>query len=129
MRWRAIPALLCCLLILGPAPAAEPESSFKPTAVMRLKPLEDLIGDLRYLVKQLDREEEAKQIEGLLKSRTGPNGLEGIDTKKPLGVYGTLTSPLDQSQVVVLVPIADEKTFMDFLDTLNLKPEKGKDGL
>ena len=63
MRWRAIPALLCCLLIFGPAPAAEPESSFKPTAVMRLRPLEDLIGDFRYLVKQLDRVETLLQAE------------------------------------------------------------------
>ncbi|MFO0927185.1 MAG: hypothetical protein U0736_09110, partial [Gemmataceae bacterium] len=63
------------------------------------------------------------------KARTGPNGLEGVDVKKPIGLYGVLKPKLDQGQVVLLLPIADEDTFLKFLDGLNMKAEKGKDGV
>jgi hypothetical protein len=97
--------------------------------VVRIKAIDDLLADARYLVKQAGREEEAKQFEGMLKARTGPKGLEGIDTKKPMGLYGSVAGRLDQSQAVLLVPIADEKTFLEFLDSVDLKPEKDKTGL
>src|SRR5262245_23074269 len=129
---RAIPlAALAAVLFLGAAPAraddkdkAEPASSFKPAVVARLKPLDELIAGLRYIVKLAGREEEAKQIEGMLKGRTGPKGLEGIDTKKAIGVYAVVDKELNQSQVMVLLPIADKKTFLGFLDNLDMKPEE-----
>jgi hypothetical protein len=129
---------LAGLLLLAPAaPAGEssalgaerPQAPGKPAVLVRLKALEELIGDLRFLVKEVGREEQAKQVEALLKARTGPKGLEGIDVKKPIGLYATIKSSLNQSEVVLLLPIADEKTFLDFLDTLNFKPENDKDGL
>jgi hypothetical protein len=104
--------------------ADEPASSFKPAVLVRVKALDDLLVDARYLVKQAGREEEVKQFEKMIKARTGPKGLEGIDTKKPIGLYGSLSPQLDQSQGVLLLPIADEKTFLEFLDGLDLKPEK-----
>jgi hypothetical protein len=115
--------------LLALAPAARAGEAFKPAVLLRLKALEELIGDLRFLVKEAGREEQAKQVEALLKARTGPNGLEGVDVKKPIGLYATVKPSLNQSEVVLLLPIADEKTFLDFLDSLNFKPEKDKDGL
>ncbi len=139
MRARALlgMALAGSLLLVPAAPAGEssglgaerPQAPGKPAVLLRLKALEELTGDLRFLVKEVGREEQAKQVEALLKSRTGPKGLEGIDVKKPIGLYATIKPSLNQSEVVLLLPIADEKTFLDFLDTLNFKPEKDKDGL
>lgn len=128
MRARALLGVALTGLVLL-APAARAGEAFKPAVLLRLKALEELIGDLRFLVKEVGREEQAKQVEALLKARTGPNGLEGIDVKKPVGLYATVKPSLNQSEVVLLLPIADEKTFLDFLDSLNLKPEKGTDGL
>ena len=107
----------------------EPAKSFKPAVLVRLAALDDLVANARYLVKQAGRAEEAKQFERLLKSRTGPKGLEGIDTKKPIGLYGSAASQLLHSRVVLLVPIADEETFLSFLETIDFKPEKDKTGL
>jgi hypothetical protein len=107
----------------------EPPTPFKPAVLVRVKALEDLIADARYLVKQAGREEEAKQVEKMLKARTGPKGLEGIDTKKPIGLYGSVAARVDRSEAVLLLPIADEATFLKFLDSLDLKPEKDKTGL
>lgn len=125
--------------LLSFAPDARPDKvlttttdkveTFKPTAVLRLKPLDGLIDDLKYLVKQTQREQVGKQVEGILKGLTGPNGLEGVDTKKPIGIYASLNAKLDQSEVMLLVPVADEKDFLTFLENLDFKVEKGKDGL
>lgn len=126
MRSRVFLSLaLTGLLLLSPAARAE----VKPAVLLRLKALEDLIGDLRFLVKEVGKEEEAKQAEALLKARTGPNGLEGVNVKKPIGLYATIKPSLNESEVVLLLPIADEKTFLAFLDALNFKAEKGADGL
>src|SRR5262249_47045336 len=54
---------------------------------------------------------------------------EGIDVKKPIGLYANVKTSLNESEVVLLLPIADEKTFLDFLGALNLEPKKDKDDL
>jgi hypothetical protein len=107
---------------------SEKAAPARPALQIRLAPLDDLIGDLRHVVKKVGREEEGKQFEELLKSRTGPKGLEGVDTKKPIGLVGTVAKRLDQSEVFLLLPIADEKTFMAFLKGADLDPKKDKDG-
>src|SRR5262249_331756 len=43
----------------------------------------------------------------------------GIDTKKPVGIYGTIGAQGLDSKVVGLVPINDEKMFLKFLDGFN----------
>src|SRR5262245_4304879 len=133
MRTCTLTALLALLFSGAAAPAraddkAEPGGPFKAAVVARLKALDELIADLRYIVKAAGREEEAKQIEGILKARTGPKGLEGVDTKKPIGLYAVVDKQLNQSQVMFLLPIADKKTFLTFLENLDLKPEEKKDG-
>jgi hypothetical protein len=44
-------------------------------------------------------------------------------------LYGTLQTELTESQLVLMLPVSDEKAFLDFLEKINLKAEKGKDGL
>jgi hypothetical protein len=75
------------------------------------------------------REEEAKQLQGLLTSRAGPKGLEGIDTKRPLGLYGSIDANVMESTAVVLVPISDEKAFLNLLEGFNFKVKKEADGI
>src|SRR5262249_30207841 len=135
MRTSPLTALIAAVFLAGAAPAraddkekAEPAVPFKAAAVARLEALDDLIADLRYVVQKAGREEEAKQIEAALKARTGPKGLEGLDTKKPIGAYAVVEKQSNQSQVRSLLPIADKKTFLTFLENLDLKPEEKKDG-
>jgi hypothetical protein len=130
MRLRAILGVaLAGLVLLAARPARADAPAERPAVLLRVEALEGLIGDLRYLVKAVGREEEARQVESLLKSRTGPKGLEGIDVKKPIGLYANVKTSLNESEVVLLLPIADEKTFLDFLGALNLEPKKDKDDL
>lgn len=128
MRMRGL-ILLALAGVLGFSTAAPAQTPAKPGVLLRLKPLEELIADLRFVVKETGREQQGKQFEALLKSRTGPNGLEGVDVKKPIGLFANLKASLPQSEVLLLLPIASEKAFLDFLDALNFKAEKAADGL
>lgn len=101
----------------------------RPALVVRVKPIDGLIADVKYLAEVVGKGEEANQFEQLLKSQIGEEGFKGIDTKKPLGFYGLLKPDLKQIGGVALVPVADEKAVLDLLDKFNVKAEKGKDGI
>lgn len=132
MSKRPIFAILLALTAIFPTPAraADEKSpkSDKPTVILRLAPLDHLRGDLRYLAEVVGEGEKAKQFDEMIKSMLGDKGLAGIDTKKPLGLYGWVGAFGFDSKVVLMVPLADKKAFLDLLsDNLDAKPKKGGD--
>jgi hypothetical protein len=134
MRVRLLAVLVLAGLLLAgpllvPSPVRAQEKASKPTLVLRLDSLDELIAHARYLASLSEQEEPLKQFEGLLKAKTGPKGLMGLDTKKPIGLYGSLQTELTDSQLVLMLPVSDEKAVLDFLEKLDFKAEKGKDGL
>jgi hypothetical protein len=138
MRMRLVPlAGLVLLLSAGVAGAGETpartkkpvQAKEKPTFALRIRSLDELIAGARYLAAQAGRAELARQAEKMFKERTTLKGLEGVDTKKPIGVYGTIKNKLPDSQVVLMLPIADQKAFLAMLKNLDLEPQKSKDGL
>jgi hypothetical protein len=132
MHKRPIFAVLLGLTVMLPAPARAADEktpkSDKPAVILRLASLDHLRGDFRYLAEVVGEAEKAKQLDELIKSKLGDNGLQGIDTKKPIGLYGWVGAFGIDSKAVLMVPIADKKAFLDLVsDTLDVKPEKGKD--
>ncbi len=123
MRLRMLPLL--ALFVFVPALAADDKPK-KPTLTLRLPAVDDLAADLRYLAEQLGRGEEAIQFEKLLKSMTGDKGLEGLDPKKPMGLYVYIGALGIDSEVVLMLPIADQQTFLDRLAALGIKPTEDK---
>lgn len=126
--------LVCWAALLGltlmPAAARPDEAaSSKPSVVVRIASVDSLVEDVRFLSELVGKEEEAKQIEGFIKNFTGPKGIEGIDTKKPIGVYATVSGPFGSASTgVVLLPISDEKDFLALVEKLvGNKPEKDGD--
>src|SRR5439155_26713167 len=67
--------------------------------------------------------------EGFVKSWIGSKGLDAIDTKRPLGLYGSLDANLLESTAVLLVPIADPKAFLGLVEGFDLKPKKEDDDI
>src|SRR4029077_15529076 len=66
----------------------------------------------------------ADQLDGL-KNNVLPNGFEGIDTKKPWGLYGMLKANQLDSAVVLLIPVTSEQAFLGLLEKVaHLKPTK-----
>jgi hypothetical protein len=127
---RVLPFL--ALLGLAALPAtARPAEQKKPTApglVLRVQSLDELMANFRYLAGLVGREEQAKQLEGILKDRAGgPNGFEGVDAKRPMALYAVFDEGgIENSKAVGLIPIADEKAFLALIEKLDCKAEKDK---
>jgi hypothetical protein len=133
MRKRLLPLLAVLGLMLAARPVFSADEKApgkaKPAIVLQIKALDDLIADGRYLFALAEQAEFGKQLEKMLQARTGPKGLDGIDTKKPIGLYGSLKAKVDRSEAILLLPIADEKAFLALLETLDVSPKKGEGGL
>jgi len=100
-----------------------------PGIVLRVQPINRLVENAFFLAEAVGKKEEAKQVEGLLKAMTGAKGLEGIDPEKPFGLYGNIGPNLIDSEVVGLIPIVDEKAFIEMLAKLSLEAKKGDNGI
>jgi hypothetical protein len=109
-----------------------------PTLVVRVKAIDGLIADGKYLAGLAGHSEQADQFEKMLPAFLGPKGLAGtgLDTTRPWGLYATLKSEIPNSPVVVLIPVADENAFAASLKTLagfapggNVTINRGGDGV
>ena len=118
---------LLCLLIV-PA-AARAQASTPPTVVLRVNSIDSLIDHVKFLASLAGQKDAASQIEGLIKTKIGDKGLEGVDSGRPFGFYGRIGKELDDISGAVLLPIADEKAFLDLLANLNLQVAKGNEGV
>jgi hypothetical protein len=106
-------------------PKKTADQAQSPTLVVRIKSISDLISDSKYLAALAGQEDKVDQGERILKDMVDDHGLKGIDIKRPLGLYGSL-SPLAG---VALIPVADEKTLLEALEQFAVKAEKGEDGI
>src|SRR5581483_1464986 len=116
MRRRWLGSLAVLLFLLPPAPARAQEP---PAIVVRVRSLDSVLQNARQLVTLTGEEAAARQIEGLLKAKVGTKGIEGIDPARPLGAYVRFGKDIEDISGAVLVPIADEKAFLDLLERLN----------
>src|SRR5262249_10484649 len=91
-----------------------------PTLAVRLKSIDGRLADARYLAGLVGQEEQARQFQGILEGMAGPNGIvgTGIDTKRPIGLYGVVTPAGVDSYAALLVPVADEKAFVELASDL-----------
>jgi len=126
MRCRFVPLVALLGLTAVPIQALAQEEA--PSLIVRVRSIDSLMNDAKYLLAQVGQEELGKQIDGFIKSQVGAKGLEGIDTKRPLGFYGTVGPNGVDSTGVLLIPVSDEKAFVTLLDRLNLGVKKNDDG-
>jgi hypothetical protein len=118
---------LLCLLIL-PA-AARAQATTPPTVVLRINSMDSILDYVKFLAGLAGQKDAASQIQGLIKTKIGDKGLEGVDSGRPFGFYGRIGKELDDISGAVLLPIADEKAFLNLLGNLNLQVAKGNDGV
>src|SRR5260370_35443417 len=122
-------ALFGLAAIIGPVRPAAADAPTTPTLVVRVRSIDGLVGDVKYLATLAGRGEEAKQFEGLLTARVGSKGLEGIDTKRPVGLYGTIDANLMESTAALLIHISDQKAFLGLLEGFGFTAKKEDDGI
>src|SRR3954470_12495373 len=100
-RWLPWLGLLALAALPAPVPAQAPAP---PTLVVRLRSLDTLFESGKLLAAAAGKEQVLTQLEDLLKSKIGPKGLEGIDLKRPLGLYAQVGKELTDLKAVLLVP-------------------------
>lgn len=125
MLSRCLGALTLLGLILTPAPARPADDkATPPTIQVRLNSLDRSLDDIKYFLSLAGQKEAADQLDGL-KNNVLPNGFEGIDTKKPWGLYGVLKANQVESAAVLLIPVTSEQAFLGLLEKVaHLKATK-----
>src|SRR5260370_22300441 len=98
MRVRWFPALALLGLLVAALPArAGDKPATAPVAVVRFASIDTVFDNAKFIAKLVGKEEIGRQLEGILKAKTGPKGLEGIDPRRPLGVYPKMGSDLSDA--------------------------------
>lgn len=101
------------------APAADPT----PTMVLRIRPLETILEDVKYLAEMVGQKDAFALFEGQIAQ------LPGIDFKKPLGAYAYVSPGIVDSGFAVMVPVKSEKEILDLLGSFGMNPDKDNDGV
>lgn len=114
------------------APAPVQNNAGGPTVVVRVKSIDDLLGSLKTTMKTFFPESIYKDFEREVLSELDPTKLKGVAANKSFGLYATLGEGLLQgdfakSSAVALIPIADEKSFLELLEKTHVPLEKKGD--
>src|SRR5437879_5039239 len=117
------------VLVILPAAAHGQVKTTPPTIVVRVNSVDSLVNYVKFLAGLAGQKDAAQQIEGLIKTKIGEKGLEGVDTGRPFGFYGRIGKELDDISGAILVPVADEAAFLNLLKNINLQVIKGDDGI
>lgn len=120
------------LMVLG-MPAlvwgGEKKATAPPNLVIRIRNLDTVLQHARLLTNLAGRGEIARQVEGLIRTKVGAKGLEGIDATRPMGVYAVFGKEIDSVRGTALVPVADEKAMLELIGNLGIKTVCDPDGI
>src|SRR2546430_86844 len=97
-------ALVLGLLVSSLARAGDKQGP--PTTVVRVRSLDTVIDSAKLISKLVGREEASRQIEGLIRTKIGEKGLEGVDTTRPFGLYARIGKEIDDVSGALLIPVA-----------------------
>jgi hypothetical protein len=127
IRWLAALALA---FLAGGLVRAQPAKTTEQTLEVRLRSVNDLMDKAVYVGKLVGKDDVVLGVKQLLKNLSAEGkGIEGVDPKKPFGVYATLATDVVNSPFTVMVPIADKDRFLQMLkDRLDITPEKADGG-
>jgi hypothetical protein len=128
MKGKRLALPFVCLLFLPQAARAQAKAT-PPTVVVRFSSIDTLSDHVRFLASLAGQKDAAGSIEGLVKQKIGDKGLEGVDSRRPFGFYGRVGKDLDDIAGAILLPIADEKAFLNLLKNLNVQVAKGDGGI
>jgi hypothetical protein len=108
---------------------AADEKPIEPAFVVRVKPVEGLLGDVKYIAKLVGQGDAAEQLDGVIDAWMGEKGLagSGVDIKKPILLYALATPTGTDSPFSLVIPIANEANFLSFLKNHHVNAEQDND--
>jgi len=121
MRFRAFVA--CFVALAGavlPARAEDSSKAVEPTMVIRLKSLDGIISDAKYLAGLAGQADKAAEADAAIQALAGAKGLAGtgLDTSRPIAIYAIVGGGGLDSKGVVMLPVANETAFMEMLSDI-----------
>ncbi len=119
---------LMTLCLLVPVAWAQPKAT-PPTVVLRVRSLENVIQSIKTVAKAVDKAEVGEQLDALIKAQVGPKGLDGVDTKRSMGMYLRMGEDLSAISGVLMIPISNEKAFLKLLENVNYPAKKNPGGI
>jgi len=123
MTFRCLQAMVLGVVLMGVAQAAPP----KPAIEVRLKAVAELAPVVKYVAGLMKQEDAGAQYAGIIEAMAKEeNGFDGVDLTKPVGAYIGLADAVEDSPVVLMVPVKSSKAILDALSgKLGLDPKKG----
>src|SRR5437868_12056206 len=116
-------ALTATVLLALPLAAADTG----PAAMLQTASAGKILKDVREAAGIVAGEHGPKAIDDFLKSSLGEKGFSGLDLAKPILGYVIFDEKdAEKTRFVMLVPIAKEEDFLDFLKRCHLEPEEMK---
>lgn len=108
---------------LTAAVSAEP---LKPAVEVRLLGATQLAPVFEYGGGLIGQGDQAKQFAGVITALAeNEKGLEGLDLKRPLGAYAVLNEKVEESTIVLMIPVADADGVVGLMSgKLSLDPKK-----
>lgn len=121
---RFVWAVLATVAVAAVASAAPP----KPAVEVRMVGATDLAPVIEYAGGLFGQGETAKQFGEILKAfAENEKGFEGLDLKRPLGFYAMLADKVEDSTVVLMIPVADAESVVGLMTgKLSLDPKEDK---
>jgi hypothetical protein len=128
-RLRSLITAAALLLTTAPLAAAPRpgEKSEGPPIVGQAKSFNELLDMAKAMVKNVGGDQLYKMFEKEFLPNVDPAKLPGIDPKRPFGLYAVLDADVTKWRGVFLIPVTTERDFIDMLDRLEIKANKGKD--
>jgi hypothetical protein len=96
-----------------PQPKLPPEATDKPSVVVRVRPVDELLKDSLAVAKLVDQEATFESANTFL----GPI-LGAIDTSKPIGFYAQIRPEPTNSVGILMIPVKNEKDLVDLIGKL-----------
>lgn len=104
-----------------------PVFAAKPAIVVSLKSYDELQKDAQYLATTLQQPPLGALLPGLVGQVTGGRGLKGLDPARRIGAFAVLAAEGKPADVVVIVPVNDQKMFSETLAAIFPNPAPAKD--
>ncbi len=101
-----------------------------PPIVFQTQPVGRMLNDVRSVVKMVGGEKAVAEFNDGIKTKLGEKGFEGLDLNRPILGYAMLAEKIEESVVVVAIPMTGEKDFLALIERLTgQKPKAGEKGL
>jgi hypothetical protein len=129
MRLLRMAAITAAFAFAGSVQAQSAKQT-EPTVELRVRSVNDIFDKAEYLGGLAGKEDIVKAVKGMVKNLTDvKTGIEGVDPKRPFGLYAYMSMDVITSPVILMIPIADQERFLKMLnDRAEIVPEKAENG-